>query len=114
MLTSVCLWEALRNAYVSDRSTCNLIPGQRTGEGSSRAGRRVHHAEKGGCEALEEEMGEETALQADLDLGQSSLQLQDVPILHFLRITYSHAYSFQLKLSKSVSEMEKILLLEFF
>lgn len=74
----------------------------------------MHYAERGGCEALEEKTGEETALQADLDLGQSSLQLQAVPILHFLRITYSHACSFQLKLSTPVSEMEKILLLEFF
>lgn len=67
-----------------------------------------------GCEAPEEETGEEIAFQADLDLGQSSLQLQAVPILRFLKIIYSHACSFQLKLSKPANEMEKILLLEFF
>ena len=120
MLTSVYTWEALRNAYVSNRSTCNLIPGWRTEEESSRGGRRVHHAERGGfwwdrgCDAPEEETDEETALQADLDLGQSCLQLQAVSILHFLKITYSLACSFQLKVSKPVSEMEKILLLEYF
>lgn len=70
-LLLLCLWEALRNALsVSDDPLVIWFQGreQRRDPAEGKMGALCWERE---AEALEEKTGEETALQADLDLGQS-------------------------------------------